>query len=268
LTIDIECGFTDKHMPSSTSRVVPRSKDNFTWTGGWVTTTPQQAQAIASRYRPQNPNLSGSPQQEDMLDDAKIKADADMGTAQNTAQREQNAAAAEVRGNLAAASPMLPPGTNVVQPGQVAGATVPAAAPAAVVTGGGPLTNPNAGNPAAQAEQNWMDHGGSMATLHRAQVAQGRRPAIDARATPAWQDAGESASDQIRAGFGSGPGQEGHNPWPAEDFGNAGSAVWADMTRKFNASKARLQQAIKPATAPLSKFTAGSSDEDASAFNN
>lgn len=204
-----------------------------------------------------------------MLDAAQTRADADMGTAQNTAQQEQNAAAAEVRGNLAAASPMLPAGTtNVVQPGQVAGATVPVAAPTTVVASGGPVVNPNTGNPAAQAEQNWMDRGGSLATMHRAQVAQGRRPAIDARATPAWQDAGESASDQIRSGFGSGPGQAGHNAWPASDFGNAGSAVWADMTQKFNQSKAKLRQAIAPAASPTPQFTAGSADEDASAFAN
>lgn len=238
-----------------------------------MTTTPQQAKSIATRYggAPANPNLKTDAEVANMGAAAQTKADADMGTAANTAQNEQNLAAAETRGNIAAAGTMLPAGTtNEVQPGQVAGATVPVAAPTTVVAPGGPVVNPNTGNTAAQqAEQNWMDRGGSVATMHRAQVAQGRRPAIDARATPAWQDAGQSASDQIRSGFGSGPGQEGHNPFPASDFGNAGSAVWAAMTDKFNQlnqSKARLRQSLAPASAPTPQFSAGSSAEDSTAF--
>lgn len=274
LTIDSECGLTDKQMPSSTSRVVPRPKNNFTWTGGWVSTSPGQARSIAARYggAPTNPNLKTDAEVANMGDAAQAKADTDMVAAQNTAQNEQNLAAVETRGNLAAAAPMLQPGTtNVVQPGQVTGATVSPVAPATAVAGGG-LVNPNVGNTAAQqAEQNWLDRGGSVATMHRAQVAQGRRPFIDARATPSPADAGPSASDEIRSGFGSGPGQEGHSPWPATTFGNAGSAVWAEMTQKFNANRAKVRQSIAPIT-PVNpatpKFTPGSVDEDAAGYTN
>jgi hypothetical protein len=75
---------------------------------------------------------------------------------------------------------------------------------------GAPVMNPNTGAPAAQtpesraasAQANWMAQGGSLASMHRAEVASGIRPQIDARATSSPQNSGSAASNAIQAGWG------------------------------------------------------------------
>lgn len=79
-----------------------------------------------------------------------------------------------------------------------------------------PGTNPHTGGPVSQLDD-WMAHGGSLHTFHQAQVAQGIRPAIDARATPSPTE-GMASNTDIRAGWG----------WePATQSGSQGSALIA-----------------------------------------
>lgn len=100
------------------------------------------------------------------------------------------------------------PNPNVVPaPMPEANPNLAASAPAPM---NGPVMNPNTGAPAAQtpedraaaAQRNWMTQGGSLASMHRAEVASGIRPQIDARATPSPQNAGSQASAAIQQGWG------------------------------------------------------------------
>lgn len=71
----------------------------------------------------------------------------------------------------------------------------------------GRVMNPNTGAPAAMtpedlaasAQRNWMAQGGSLASMHRAAVASGVRPPIDARATSSPQNIGSPSSNAIQA---------------------------------------------------------------------
>jgi len=179
-----------------------------------------------------NPNLGTGVEAEDtnMLRDAQTKADTDMKTAANTAQREENAAVTEQAGNIRAAEPMIHNmGTQVVQAPYTAGSTInPTSATVPGAAGPTGFINPNVGNPAGQY---WMDRGGSAATMHAAQVAAGVRPAIDARATRSYGDLGSDASADIRAGWG----------WPDTAMGDTGAQIWDSMTNHFENSAAAAQ---------------------------
>lgn len=110
----------------------------------------------------------------------------------------------------------------------------------------GPVTNPNTGTPvftpqtpdqrASSMQQNWLAQGGSLATLHSAQAAQGIRPRIDARAIASPRD-GASPSDAIRAGWG----------WPGgSSTVSPGNAIWSAMTNNFNNAKQAVQARLNP----------------------
>lgn len=191
----------------SSARVLPKKKD-FSWTG-WQTTTPRGVASIAQRYKGANPygNPAGVAQVEWLL-----------------APPVQNP---NITDAPAAANPALTDGSVPPVPGQ----TVPSGSPDAPVAS---VVNPNTGfpastTPAERAEderQRWLAEGGSDATLHRAQVAAGMKPAIDARGP----QQPPSAADQIRAGWG----------WePSVTSGSQGTAVAAQMTKDFTAPGTR-----------------------------
>lgn len=105
-----------------------------------------------------------------------------------------------------------------------------------------PGTNPHTGGPVSQLDD-WMAHGGSLHTFHQAQVAQGIRPAIDARSTPSPTE-GMASNTDIRAGWG----------WePATQSGSQGSALIAsggsagDTTRIQASAQAAQAQARRMA---------------------
>lgn len=100
--------------------------------------------------------------------------------------------------------------------------------------GGGPgsVVNPSTGAPIPNANPsalaNWLDKGGSAATFHRAQVAQGIRAPIDAHSAPDPQ--GSTAGSEIRASHG----------WGATNEGDAVS-IAKQMTGEFNQNNAKSQ---------------------------
>jgi len=113
-------------------------------------------------------------------------------------------------------------------------------------TPGGPVVNPNTGTPAftpktpeqraGDIERNWLAQGGSLATLHQSQAAQGMRPRIDARAVASPRD-GASPSDAIRGSWGWGTPQPGVSP---------GNSIWSAMTNQFNNAKQAVQARLNP----------------------
>lgn len=120
-----------------------------------------------------------------------------------------------------------------------------------------PVTGePSAMTPAQQAQNErdlFMARGGSEASMHRAQVAQGRRPAIDGRTVHSPGERPSEASMAAVRGFGDKtiPGQDGHTPMSAQTFGNAGSALWAQMGKNFESARDALRASLapKPSTA-------------------
>lgn len=212
---------------SSNARVVSRPKKNFSWLG-WQTTPQRGAGSVASianRYGPQPDKgiegeeaASGSPP-------AAVPAPA-INPAINPAPVATNPFIGQEQFGPPAPGPI----------GEMFGPPAPGPAPT------GPVINENTGTPAAPVrktpeeiaaadQQDWIAQGGSVATMHRAQTKGGYRPAIDARTGQPQQP---SASDAIRAGWG----------WPATKFGNQGGAIWADMTKDFQANpRVKAQQA-------------------------
>lgn len=185
----------------------------------------------------------------------------------NNVQKNLDVAQNTQAGNLAAAARMVPnmTPTNVAAPRTPGATTTPmgdlGVANGTVVRGepapGNPGVptfaadapiNPVTGQPTAMGQaQNerdlWMARGGSEAGLHRAQVAQGRRPAIDGRTVHSPMEGPSDASMAAVRGFGdsAAPSQIGHSAWPTTTTGNAGSALWAQMSQKFDSARANLR---------------------------
>lgn len=68
---------------------------------------------------------------------------------------------------------------------------------------GAPVTNPHTGAPASNPSLDaWLANGGTLATFHRAQVAEGLRAPIDAHATPSVRNSTASADLRSKMGFG------------------------------------------------------------------
>lgn len=179
---------------------LPRSKP-FSWTGGWTSTSPRGVAAIAQKYGdPMTRWLASPPVQNPNLPDTTADG---------------------VDTSPDAVTPTAPAGT-ATPPTET---PAPDASPAPLPT---PAFNPNVGN---RVEQNWMDRGGSLATLHQAQVANGVRPVIDARATRSPADFASGPSADIRRGWG----------WPDTAMGDTGTQIWDNMTKQFDNSEAATQ---------------------------
>lgn len=221
----------------------------------WQQTTSAQAAAIAARYSaPPNPNLiSPTPVTPPATTVAPTAAAGPVGSPGETALNDPNSVNPSVPENPSTGAPINPvdnpnlngaktgAGTDIAPPssglGVLGQAPVLPNAPGA--SGGvGELTNPNTGAPvartaqddAAQQKQRFLAEGGSEASYHRAQVAAGIRPAIDARATQNPNNSTASAEVAAAHGFG---------PTPQATAQN----VAGQMTEDFNANNAKSQAA-------------------------
>ena len=234
LTICDTCGFDSGIMADAPT---------FSWTGS----APSAQQIVQRVYQPWtnylnsmnpwgvgNPNLANNSLNQDVA--ANPYAYFGGGQTHPTVggqkvadaqQRAMNLAAHQTAADDRVAQSNLPnPSPTTVMPTVVSGSNV---------TATGEVVNPNINSPAARMATNWMGQGGSEATMHRAQVASGRRPAIDARTSYSPMNFGSPASNEIQAGWG----------WPAAPMGSAGSALWGQMTQNFNNRVASSRNALQ-----------------------
>lgn len=196
---------------SSSARVLPKKKD-FSWVGGgYQVTSPRGVAGIAQKYGGANPygNPAGVAQAEWLqappVDNPNLSVPP---VAPNPAFTSASASASPLTQTIPSGNPDGP--QPVVNPNT-----------------GFPIA-PTSGERAEDERQRWLAEGGSDATLHRAQVASGMRPAIDARGNAAA--ANSTAGAEIRQGWG----------WePAVTAGSQGTAIAAQMTRDFTAPDTR-----------------------------
>lgn len=183
------------------------------------------------------------------------------GASANSVQANMDAAQRTAAGNLRSAGGVgtvahtVVPGSNLTPVGDIA------------VDRGGVTrfpVNPATGEESAMRgvmDQNrdmWLARGGSDRTMHRAQVAEGIRPAIDARTVRSPGEAPSAASIAAMRGFGDeGPGQEGHSPWTPTTFGNAGSAIWDQMSQRFDSARAKLRAKLNGGTNNIAQMPEG-----------
>lgn len=203
---------------SSSARVLPKKKD-FSWTGGYQTTGVRGLASIRNRYGAGAPTGVIPPAQQFAFGDVQNPNIVNPVAAPNpmfTGDMETQSALGIFPGAAPVPSPTAPPVTTTNPSGNPDGPTS--------------TINPNTGFPASttpteRAEderQRWLAEGGSDATLHRAQVASGMRPAIDARGNTVA--ANSTAGAEIRQGWG----------WePAAATGSQGAPIAAQMTRTF-----------------------------------
>lgn len=230
----------------------------------WQQTTPAQAAAIAARFKaPANPNLTTTPSVApagqitpplETLADPPNPSTLEIPPVPNPNYLTEGSTipnAGQLRdpgGPLATdAAPIPPPGTLDSQGNPI---TPPESTPPRTLTGfdpshgredtaeanggggpGAPITNPHSGASAADRDlQNWLSSGGSVATFHRQQVAEGLRAPIDAHATPSAMNSTASADLRNQMGFGASPQAD-------------STAISGQMTQEFNQNHAAGQAA-------------------------